>query len=150
MSGHEGELYGDDLIGMLEVVWGEGFLSPGGPDEVDRVVAGAPIAGARVLDIGCGVGGVDRHLVVAHGAAHVTGIDVEDTVLATARQRAARDGLDDRLEFVRVEPGPLPFDDACFDVVFSKDSCTSPTSTRSLVTCSECWRRAAGSSRRTG
>lgn len=122
MSGHEGELYGDDLIGMLEVVWGEGFLSPGGPDEVDRVVAGAPIAGARVLDIGCGVGGVDRHLVVAHGAAHVTGIDVEDTVLATARQRAARDGLDDRLEFVRVEPGPLPFDDACFDVVFSKDS----------------------------
>ena len=117
-----GELYHDDLIGMLELVWGEGFLSPGGPDEVDRVVAGLDLAGQRLLDIGCGVGGVDRHLVRAHDVGHVTGIDVEDTVLATARARAARDPIGERITFTRVDPGPLPFDDRCFDVVFSKDS----------------------------
>lgn len=110
MSGHEGELYGDDLIGMLEVVWVRGSSPPGGPDEVDRVVAGAPISvGARGARHRVRVGGVDRHLVVAHGVAHVTGIDVEDTVLATARAASrSRTGLDDRLEFVRVEPGPRP------------------------------------------
>lgn len=116
------ELYHDDLIGMLELVWGEGFLSPGGPDEVDRVVAGLSLSGARVLDIGCGVGGVDRHLVRAHGVAHVTGIDVEATVVRTARERAEREGLGDRITFQQVTPGPLAFDDGSFDVVFSKDS----------------------------
>lgn len=116
------ELYHADLIGMLELVWGEGFLSPGGPDEIDRMLEGVSLAGRRVLDIGCGVGGVDRHLVVAHDAAHVTGIDVEATVLDLARRRAERDGLDERLEFVQVEPGPLPFADGSFDVVVSKDS----------------------------
>ena len=35
-----GDLYHDDLIGMLELVWGDGFLSPGGPDEVARVLDG--------------------------------------------------------------------------------------------------------------
>ena len=116
------ELYHDDLIGLLELVWGEGFLSPGGPDEVDRVVAGTPLAGARVLDIGCGVGGVDVHLLVAHDVAHVTGVDVEHTVLEQARRRARRAGLEERTTFVAVTPGPLPFADGSFDVVFSKDS----------------------------
>lgn len=30
--------YPPHLIAMLEAVWGQGFLSPGGPDEVARVV----------------------------------------------------------------------------------------------------------------
>ena len=32
--------YDDTAIRFLEALWGEGYLSPGGPDEVDRVVAG--------------------------------------------------------------------------------------------------------------
>ncbi len=121
-TGHAGELYHADLIGLLELVWGEGFLSPGGPDEVDLVVAGLDLTGCRLLDIGCGVGGVDRHLVRAHGVGHVTGIDVEDTVVTIARDRAEREGLGDRITFLTVEPGPLSLPDRSFDVVFSKDS----------------------------
>jgi ubiquinone/menaquinone biosynthesis C-methylase UbiE len=116
------ELYHDDLIGLLEMVWGEGFLSPGGTDEIDRVIDGIDLRGRRLLDIGCGVGGVDLHLVRSHGLAHVTGIDVEDTVVDIARSRAVRDGLDDRTTFVKVDPGPLPFPESSFEVVFSKDS----------------------------
>ena len=58
-----GELYTGQMIGMLETVWGEGWLSPGGADEVGRVVAGVDFTGKTVLDIGCGVGGVDFYLV---------------------------------------------------------------------------------------
>jgi hypothetical protein len=43
--------------GKLEMIWGDGFMSPGGPDEVMRIVAGHDIAGCSVLDIGCGLGG---------------------------------------------------------------------------------------------
>ncbi|MCB1377823.1 MAG: tRNA (adenine(22)-N(1))-methyltransferase TrmK [Alphaproteobacteria bacterium] len=118
----EGELYSSKLIRMLEIVWGDGYLSPGGPDEVDRVLAGLPMAGASVLDIGCGAGGLDIHLVQKHRAGFVTAIDVEDTVLAAARSKITAAGLGHQIGFAKVSPGPLPFPPACFDIVFSKDA----------------------------
>jgi phosphoethanolamine N-methyltransferase len=121
-AGASGELYHDGLIGMLEAVWGEGFLSPGGPEEVARVVSGLDLAGLSILDIGCGAGGIDCLLVETHGVGFVTGIDVEDTVLNAARQRAAKKGLSARTGFLKTAPGPLPFAPSTFDMVFSKDS----------------------------
>ena len=103
-------------------MWGEGFLSPGGADEVARIVAGAPITGARVLDVGCGLGAVDVLLVERFGAAHVTGIDVEVPLVERAAARVEAAGLSHRISIRRVSPGPFPFDDGTFDVVFSKDS----------------------------
>jgi phosphoethanolamine N-methyltransferase len=120
--GERGELYGENLVGMLEMVWGEGFLSPGGPEEVARLIAGVDLADKRVLDIGCGVGGIDVLIATRYRAGHITAIDVEEGVLALARRRAAARGLAGTIEFVKVAPGPLPFPDAAFDVVFSKDS----------------------------
>jgi SAM-dependent methyltransferase len=116
------EHYPPRLIAMLEAVWGEGFLSPGGPDEVARVLEGHDLAGKSVLDIGCGAGGIDIALATMHGAGYVTGIDVEDSVLTHARALVAAKGLNDRIGLVKVAPGPLPFPPGTFDVVFSKDS----------------------------
>jgi phosphoethanolamine N-methyltransferase len=117
-----GELYHQQLIRMLEIIWGDGFLSPGGPAEVDRVLEGLRLEGLSILDIGSGAGGIDIHLVERHGALHVTGIDVEDTVIATARRAVEAKGLSSRIGFAKVAPGPLPFPPGAFDVVFSKDS----------------------------
>lgn len=117
-----GELYHPRMIGMLEAIWGEGFLSPGGPAEVARLVAGTDLSGLSVLDIGCGAGGIDIALVRGHGAGYVCGIDVEDGVLARARALIGREGLAGRIGCLKVVPGPLPFPPGCFDIVFSKDS----------------------------
>jgi phosphoethanolamine N-methyltransferase len=117
-----GELYGGNLISMLEIVWGEGWLSPGGPDEVARLVDRVDFTGKSVLDIGCGVGGIDFLLVERFGAGYVCGIDVEDTVLTTARERAKNKGLETRTGFLKVAPGPQPFPPGTFDIVFSKDA----------------------------
>ncbi len=114
--------YDDDFVRGLEWMWGEGFLSPGGPAEVAAIIASTPVAGARVLDIGCGIGGVDIVLVADHGAGHVTAIDVEPALLDKARARVEALELGARIDCRLVEPGPLPFDDESFDVVFSKDS----------------------------
>ena len=116
------ELYDPKLIAILERIWGEGWLSPGGPEEVASLLGGMTIAGLTILDIGSGAGGVDICLASEHGAGFVTGIDVEDTVLSHARALVARTGLADRIGLVKVAPGPLPFPPATFDVVFSKDS----------------------------
>ena len=116
------EHYPPRMIAMLEAIWGEGFLSPGGPAEVARVLEGHDIRGKAVLDIGCGAGGIDVALVQTHGAGYVTGIDVEDSVITHARALVARKGLTDHVGLVKVAPGPLPFPAGTFDVVFSKDS----------------------------
>ncbi len=122
MSNDKGIEYSDqDIIGF-EAIFGAGFLSPGGQEEVAMIVENVNLAGKDVLDIGVGIGGPACLLVEKHGAARVTGIDVEDPVLEKAAQIVLRRGLQDRVILKRVEPGPLPFDDESFDVVFSKDA----------------------------
>ncbi len=116
------ELYPEPIIGFLEMLWGRGWLSPGGPDELARLLDGEDFRGKHVLDIGCGAGGIDCLLVTDYGAAKITGIDVEASVLETARARTDEAGISDRVELLQVEPGPLQFADAMFDAVFSKDA----------------------------
>ncbi len=122
MEAEGGALYHSRMISMLEAVWGEGFLSPGGSAEVARIVADRDLKGKSILDIGCGAGGIDIALAATHGAGYVCGIDVEDPVLDHARRLIAEAGLSDRIGCLKVAPGPLPFPPGTFDVVFSKDS----------------------------
>lgn len=76
----------------------------------------------RVLDIGCGSGGVTVFLAQEFAPEHITGFDVEEPVIEAARRRAGVAGLDQRVEFVKGQPGGLPFPDSSFDIVFSKDA----------------------------
>lgn len=121
MSGDEVH-YDEGVIRFLGVLWGDGYMSPGGPEEVGRVLEGIDLSGRTVLDIGCGAGGITADLVRRFGAGRVIGIDVEAISVGQARQRMVEAGLADRVGIRLVEPGPLPFADASFDVVFSKDS----------------------------
>lgn len=119
----EGELhYPEKFIAGLQAVWGEGFLSPGGPEEVAAILEGIDLTGLSVLDIGCGVGGIDLLLVQRHGAARVVAIDVEPQLIDHAARRVAAAGLSETIETRLVEPGPLPLDDESIDAVFSKDA----------------------------
>ena len=122
MSNDEDNEYSDEDLIEYEAIFGEGFLSPGGHEEVAKIVENVNLAGKDVLDIGVGIGGPACLLVEKHGAARVTGIDVEDTVLKKAAQTVLCRGLQDRVLLRRVDPGSLPFDDESFDVVFSKDA----------------------------
>lgn len=121
MNDHHEE-YPAEFVKGLEWIWGAGFMSPGGPAEVAAILQGVDLSGKRVLDIGCGIGGIDLLLVKEHGAAHVTGIDVEAPLAAQAQALVEREGLTAQIDIQLVEPGPLPFDLGSFDIVFSKDS----------------------------
>ncbi|MCP5075449.1 MAG: methyltransferase domain-containing protein [Rhodobacteraceae bacterium] len=122
MPEEHGQEYDDDMVTLLEAVWGDGFLSPGGPDEIRKIVEDVDFAGKRVLDIGCGTGGIGLFLTEQYAPASFTGIDVETGLIVRANVDAEQRGLHDKVNFLCVEPGPLPLDAGAFDVVFSKDA----------------------------
>ncbi len=70
--------------------------------------------GARVLDVGCGIGRWSR-LLAARGAL-VLGIDLSPTMIAQARSRAAEQGVDGRCRFAVADLAHLNLGEQ-FDVV---------------------------------
>ena len=114
--------YDESMISLLEAVWGEGFMSPGGADEVDRVLGNKDLSGSRVLDIGCGIGGAAVHIALTRQPSRVTGIDIEENLVDRAMDLAERNNVTAICDFQQVEPGPLPYEPGSFDIVFSKDS----------------------------
>ncbi len=110
--------YNDAMTTMLELIWGVGFMAPGGEGNIANLVEGLDIRGRRILDIGCGIGGPAFVLASKYGA-HVVGTDIESQLIDQARLRAEKLGLDSNCEFVAVEPGPMGFPDESFDVVLS-------------------------------
>ncbi len=114
--------YDEDMLTLLQIIWGDGFLSPGGAPELARLFEGCDIAGCSVLDIGCGLGAIDALLVTEYGARSVIGIDIDPALIAAMTARIERAGLGDRIQGQAVGGGALPFSADSFDVVFSKDA----------------------------
>jgi len=102
-----------------EIIWGEGWMSQGGEDEVASVVQGLDLSGKTVLDIGSGLGGPSVALAANHNPGQVISIDIQAEQSALAQKLATRRGVTERITYQVVEPGPFPFEGASFDVVFS-------------------------------
>lgn len=68
-----------------------------------------------VLDVGCGTGNFSIKL--AKSGCRVTGIDLSEDMLAVARHKAGKEGLDIRFEYMDVYD--IEFPDDHFDGVFS-------------------------------
>ena len=115
--------YDNRTIELLEHIWGDGYLSPGGPTEVDLIVAKADLANKTVLDIGCGTGGITIHLAKQYAVRKIVGFDVERPGHEMAKRQLSNTlQMDTEIDFVLGEPGALPFEDAAFDLVFTKDA----------------------------
>jgi len=113
--------YTDRVIEGMQSLYGRGFLSPGGPDEMHVFLEGSDLSGCRVLDMGCGIGGASIMLTRDFGAAHVTGVDIAADLVERAKAAAAEAGFGGTTLFQPIDPGPFPFDDGSFDAVFIKD-----------------------------
>jgi magnesium-protoporphyrin O-methyltransferase len=77
--------------------WREGRLNPA-TQELIEVILGYGVDGARVLDVGAGVGAVHVALLEA-GAEAAIDVDASREFLATAREEAERRGLRGRIEY---------------------------------------------------
>ena len=77
-------------------------------------------AGERLLDVGCGWGGLVRH-AARHYGVHAVGITLSDQQALLARERVAAEGLQDRVEVLLLDYRDLPrrFGEGTFDKVAS-------------------------------
>ena len=101
--------YGPKQLNMLKTVWGEGFLSPGGTEEIDQILKGLNLKNKKVLDIGCGTGGAVFHMIEKYGAKEVIGIDPEPLVIETANNLALKKNLSDKAKFICTKPGAVSY-----------------------------------------
>jgi tocopherol O-methyltransferase len=97
-------------------------------DMVDRLLdwgLGLDPPPAKVLDVGCGVGGSSRHIARRFGS-DVTGITLSFLQCEHANLRSANDGMSDLTHFLVADALNLPFEDNSFDLVWSLEpgACT--------------------------
>ena len=62
---HDDE-YHENLVTMLEIIWGTGYMAPGGAGNVARMLSGLDVSGKKILDIGCGIGGPAFEMATTH------------------------------------------------------------------------------------
>lgn len=75
--------------------------------------------GLNVLDVGCGLGGPCR-MIADEFDCIVTGIDLSNEYIRTASKLSTLVGLDSSTNFMVGDAVDLPFDDHCFDVVWTQ------------------------------
>ena len=73
---------------------------------------------AKVLDVGCGVGGPAREITKFSGA-NITGLNNNDYQIERATRYAAREGLSHKLDFVKGDFMQMGFKDETFDAVYA-------------------------------
>ncbi len=74
--------------------------------------------GSRTLDLGCGVGGMLRH-VARHSGAYVTGITLGENEVQQANRLIDDDGLSDQCRVVQGDSQAMPFESSSFDGVYA-------------------------------
>jgi arsenite methyltransferase len=70
----------------------------------------------HVLVVGCGVGVTPCYLAKKYGCS-VIGVDLSDRMIERSKERAKREGVENRVEFRTADAQNLPFEELTFDAV---------------------------------
>jgi phosphoethanolamine N-methyltransferase len=107
-----------------EKVFGDGYVSTGGHDTTLYLVeklGDALRPGARVLDVGSGIGGAAFFLADTYGA-KVVGVDLAPEMVAIAQERARRADGSESVRFILADVLDEQAVSGPFDVAWSRDA----------------------------
>jgi len=126
MSKNECNLgYSKDFVELIEMVYGEGFLSQGGPEAIDYMVKGTDLNGKKVLDIGSGLGKIEFYLAKKFDL-EIIGVEVEPYVFEESKKRLYKieNELKGKVDFVIEGCSDYlkQFEDGTFDIILSKET----------------------------
>lgn len=118
-------LYSPNFIHASEIIYGgQGMISQGGFHSVDVMFNKVDLLGKKILDIGCGLGGMDIYLAKKYPL-EIVGVDKEPYMTEKAEELLLKEpkSLKGRVSFLNLK-SPLKlteFSDNTFDIVTSKE-----------------------------
>ena len=110
-----------DALTIDELAVTDQFHGGGKPATIRLARLLDPRPGARVLDVGGGIGGPARTLAVEFGC-HVTVVDLTASFVRAGQMLTARLGLTDRVSHQVGNALELPFESGTFDAVWTQNS----------------------------
>lgn len=117
--------YHEDFIDLVEMIYGEGFLSQGGTASIEHMIENVAIENQRILDIGSGLGGLVLYLAERYST-DITGLEPQKWLFTRAMNslNEKTGTLKGSAQFVLMEhPASLhQFPSESFDIVLSKES----------------------------
>jgi ubiquinone/menaquinone biosynthesis C-methylase UbiE len=85
-----------------------------------------------VLDVGCGAGVTPAFLARQYGC-RVAGVDISAGMVQRSKERAAREGVADRVELRVADAQDLPFEENLFDAVITESVTAFPAEKQKAV-----------------
>ena len=114
--------FSDVGAAVIQRLFGEGYLSPGGEEGTERLAGlAAPTKDARILDVGCGLGGAAIWLAAEIGCS-VTGLDLVESNVEAARSMAAARSVEHKVRFEQGDAASMPFGAHGFSMIWGQDA----------------------------
>ncbi len=113
--------YATARVKLYEQIFGDGYISAGGHRTTEQMCSALQNLkeGARVLDIGSGIGGLAFFLASKFGC-RVTGVDLCENTFKIAKERAKANGRN--VAFLKGDILEMAFPPGAFDVIMSRDT----------------------------
>ncbi len=121
---------------LIEKIYSDDYLSIGGKNSTDNLADAANVSkDTKVLDVGSGLGGPALRLAERFGC-KVIGLDIVDSNVATANERAKARSLDHLVAFHLGDAMAMPFEAGQFDVILGQDAwCHVPDKDKLIAEC---------------
>ena len=111
-----------ERIAMAQAIWGQGFLTPGGPKYVEYMVKPLGLSNESVvLDIGAALGGPAR-LMAQEFNAWITGLESDAGLAEQAMAMSTQAGLAKKAPIEHFDRNHVPIDAAKYHCIFSKEA----------------------------
>ncbi len=96
---------------------GASFYQIGGPRSTLKLVEQCQIDKDKIiLEVGCGTG-FNACLMAKQYGCKIVGVDIAEVSLEKAKERAEKEGLQDKAEFRKADAYKLPFEPETYDIV---------------------------------
>lgn len=117
----DAEFWETSRLLLVQEVWGEGFLSPGGADYILTLVKFFGLDPAlSVLDLGTGLGGAVRLMCERFGV-WVTGLEADQDLAEAAMALSVKAGMGKKAPIHHFDPESFDYKAKSVDCVFSKE-----------------------------
>ena len=115
------ERWTEARIDLVQKVWGDGLIGPGGTERILEMVKPLDLTPAMsLLDLGAGLGGVAR-IVADHFGTWVTGFEADPRLTAAGMECSTKAGLGKKAPVEGFDPETFEVEPKSYDSVFSKE-----------------------------